>query len=229
MKLGDYVEIVTVVDDVAEAQAFYERFGFRQAGAGVVTDGSINIRLRDRAQASGYAGPAFSYAGGDPAAIEGLDGIERDGDSATLVDPNGLRIVVSERKSEVPMPAGDPLKRTPISHFGKFGEFSIPCRDRDAAIRFWEKLRFESIYAPTEPYPFAILSDGLIILGLHQTTDFSAPTITYFAGDMTDRIAQLKQEGLAVTEMPPEVDGRIVNATFSAPGGQPFFLFLGEI
>jgi predicted enzyme related to lactoylglutathione lyase len=229
MKLGDYVEIETVVDDVVEALAFYERHGFRQAGAGVVTDGSINLRLRDRARAGGHAGPALSYAGGDLTALEGLDGVERDGDSAILVDPNGLRIVVSERKSDVPMPAGDPLNRTPISHFGKFGEFSIPCRDRDAAIRFWEKLGFENIYAPTEPYPFAILNDGLIILGLHQTTDFSAPTITYFAGDMADRIARLKQAGLAVTDMPPEVDGRIVNATFNGPGGQPFFLFQGEI
>ncbi len=229
MKLGDYVEIVTAVDDVADALAFYERLGFRQAGAGVVTDGSINIRLRDRAHSGEPAEPLLSYAGGDLADVEGLDGVERVDDSASLTDPNGQRIVVSQRRSDVPMPVGDPLNRTPISSLGKFGEFSIPCRDRDAAIRFWEKLGFENLYAPGEPYPFAILSDGLIVLGLHQTTDFSAPTITYFAGDMADRIARLKQASLALIDMPPEVDGQIVNATFSGPGGQPFFLFQGEV
>ncbi|HEU4717518.1 MAG TPA: hypothetical protein VFU15_06785, partial [Bacteroidia bacterium] len=45
-------------------------------------------------------------------------------------------------------------------------------------------------------YPWAILSDGLAVLGLHQTTHFSHPTITFFAADMKEKIDQLKKDGL---------------------------------
>jgi hypothetical protein len=32
----------------------------------------------------------------------------------------------------------------------------------------------------TQPYPWAILSDGLMLIGLHQTKNFSYPAVTYF-------------------------------------------------
>jgi len=35
-----------------------------------------------------------------------------------------------------------------------------------------------------------------ITSGLHQTTIFSNPTITFFASDMKDKIEKLKKEGL---------------------------------
>ena len=48
----------------------------------------------------------------------------------------------------------------------------------------------------TAPYPWAILSDGLAVVGLHQTTNFAVPTITFFASDMKEKIEKLEAGGL---------------------------------
>jgi uncharacterized protein YndB with AHSA1/START domain/catechol 2,3-dioxygenase-like lactoylglutathione lyase family enzyme len=218
-KLGDYVEIRTYVDDLEAARAFYAALGFQPAGPDVYSDGAINVRLA----AGGGSAPELHYAGSDMEAL-GAAGIE-----AAFTDPSGLRVAVSAAPAPAPMPGGPPLARQPQSRCGKFGEFALPCADTLAAIAFWTRLGFEQMYFAEEPAPWAILDDGLILLGLHQTTDFDAPHITYFAADMADRIEALRADGLPMTPMPPEADGRVVNATLAGPGGARFFLFQGEI
>ena len=79
---------------------------------------------------------------------------------------------------------------------GMFGEFALPVINLDSSISFWEKLGYKSLSKKSSPYPWAILSDGLGIVGLHQTNNFSVPTITFFASDMKDKIANLKSKGL---------------------------------
>lgn len=79
---------------------------------------------------------------------------------------------------------------------GMFGEFAYPVKNLDNSISFWEKLGYKSLSKKASPYPWAILSDGLGIVGLHQTNNFSVPTITFFASDMKDKIGQLKNSGL---------------------------------
>jgi predicted lactoylglutathione lyase len=79
---------------------------------------------------------------------------------------------------------------------GMFGEFAMPVKDLDRSISFWEKLGFKALSKMTSHYPWAILSDGLAIVGLHQTENFTDPTITYFASDMKAKIEKLKQDGL---------------------------------
>lgn len=79
---------------------------------------------------------------------------------------------------------------------GMFGELAIPVNNLDSSILFWEKLGFKSLSKKSSPYPWAILSDGLAIVGLHQTINFDSPTITYFASDMKNKIDKLKQSGL---------------------------------
>ena len=230
MKPGNYVEIRTAVGDVAEALAFYQRLGFRALGDDVVSDGCINIHLLSGDEPS----PTLSYAGSDLAALAALGlGAEISGDVATLTTPDGLHIRFTSQASAVPMPTGTPTSRTPISRLGMFGEFSLPVADRDAAIAFWQKLGFEQFLVSDEPYPWGIFIDGLIVLGLHQTRDFGLPNITaqpyitYFTSDMAERIAQLEADGSIVVRFVTEGDKD--NAAFTAPGGQHFFLFSGEI
>ncbi len=195
MKSGDYVEIRTTVSDIAEAREFYQRLGFKAIGGDVVTDGSINIHLL----AGDAPSATLGYAGSDLAAIAALGlGAERDGDVVTLIDPDGLRLRFTSQASAVPMPDGTALQRTPISRLGKFAEFSMPVANRDAAIAFWQKLGFAQFHVFDEPYPWATSSDGLIDLGLHQTSDFDQPHITYFTADMEERIARLQADGLEV-------------------------------
>ena len=94
---------------------------------------------------------------------------------------------------------------------GIFGEFAFPVKNLDDSILFWEKLGYKSLSKRSSPYPWAILSDGLGIVGLHQTNNFSDPTITFFASDMKDKIEQLKNSG--VDNFTESGDGNIVLTT----------------
>ena len=81
---------------------------------------------------------------------------------------------------------------------GMWGEFAEPVKDLEASIGFWNKLGFVVLSKYQSPQPWAILSDGLAIIGLHQTTEFSEPTMTFFAADMKDKLAKLKENGLEI-------------------------------
>ncbi len=223
VNLGDYVEILTSVSNLAATEEFYETLGFQKIGDFVFTDGGINIHL----SSDNFPSPTLHYAGSDIESVK-LLAIPLDTTGA-FTDPNRLRVQLSAQPSGVSMPQGDPFRRSPISRCGTFGEFAIPCVDAKAAVAFWQRLGFKQLHLTDEPYPWAIMSDGLIILGLHQTTSFTTPTITYFAGNMADRIEQLQRDGIAMTPLEPPIDGRAVNAVFGSPDGQKFFLFEGQI
>ncbi len=79
---------------------------------------------------------------------------------------------------------------------GLFGELAHPVTDLEKSIEFWELLGFKAVSRFASPYPWAIISDGLSIVGLHQTNEFAYPAITYFAADMGQKIAALKKVGL---------------------------------
>ena len=79
---------------------------------------------------------------------------------------------------------------------GMFGELAFPVNNLENSTTFWEKLGFKSLSKKAAPYPWAILSDGLAIVGIHQTNHFTSPTITFFASDMKDKIEKLKSDGL---------------------------------
>jgi catechol 2,3-dioxygenase-like lactoylglutathione lyase family enzyme len=170
------------------------------------------------------------YAGSDMEALAAADiGVQQsDRGVGILKTPEGLHIMLSPFDSRVPMPEGTPTTRTPLSRCGTFGEYAIPTSDLQASRAFWERLGFQTLHSADEPEPFAILSDDLIVIGLHQTSDFSEPHITYFAPDMAERIQTFQTEGLPITPLPAE-DGSVVNATLEGPGGERFFLFQGSL
>ncbi len=103
---------------------------------------------------------------------------------------------------------------------GMFGEYAQPVADLGASVAFWKKLGFEVMSEFASPYPWAILSDGVCVIGLHQTDHFSKPALTYFAGDMADRVASLVAHGLV-----PISGQGAGNAVFTTPEGQLLFLY----
>jgi hypothetical protein len=68
-----------------------------------------------------------------------------------------------------------------------------------------------------------------MILGLHQTQDFAQPTITYFAGNMRERIATFQREGFAIHAVMGDTGETISNGALTTPDGQQLFLFEGEV
>ncbi len=103
---------------------------------------------------------------------------------------------------------------------GMFGEFAHPVADLTKALEFWEKLGFKAVSRFTHPYPWCIATDGLAVVGLHQTREFTKPTITFFASDMKNRIENLKVHGLK-----DFVDKSPSNCMLTTPEGQQLFLF----
>ena len=104
---------------------------------------------------------------------------------------------------------------------GMYGEFAHPVKDLNASLLYWEKLGFKALTKFESPYPWAILSDGLAVVGLHQTKNFTNPAITYFASDMKDKINKLKSEGLKDFEEKMGAG----NITLSTPENQRINLF----
>jgi [ribosomal protein S5]-alanine N-acetyltransferase len=79
---------------------------------------------------------------------------------------------------------------------GLFGELAHPVADLERSLAFWELLGFTAISRFSAPYPWAIISDGLSVVGLHEATHFAYPAITYFAADMDEKINALKAAGI---------------------------------
>lgn len=106
---------------------------------------------------------------------------------------------------------------------GMFGEIAHPVVDLKSSVEFWKTLGFKSMSEFSFPYPWAIMTDGLSIIGLHQSSHFNYPAITYFASDMTEKVANLKQNGITnFTENEPG------NNVLNTPEQQHIFLFTLE-
>ena len=143
--------------------------------------------------------------------------------SIILRDPNNFGIsIIKFDTSTLPKLSGNPNRKC-----GIFGEFSIPVNDLKESIEFWEKLGYSVQKQIDKPYPQVILSDGLFIVGLHQTDSFVTPAITYFSKDAPKRIQQLETEGLEIT-YPPEDSRPHQNGILKSPSGQLIFIFYGE-
>jgi hypothetical protein len=121
--------------------------------------------------------------------------------------PDGFNIMLSNNPGGFTQPTGITLltmkpgdfntpDQYPNKQLGAFGEFAQPVTDINASVAFWKKLGFKTNGMEKLPYPHTILSDGLMIIGLHQTNHFRFPAVTYFSMDSKKRIATLKENGL---------------------------------
>lgn len=236
MALGKLVQIGMGVRDLTASLAYYEALGFQLIGRSdepylwaQLSDGQHLLLLnQDGAQYRGlmyFTDNAETHvtelaaAGIEPA--QRRDAGDRLG-MAIFVDPDGHPIgLVNHDPAEMHRPGGEPFTR-----LGKFGEFATAVADRAAAAAFYEKLGFQPLHVAEEPYPWGIWSDGLIMLGLHQTPDFSGAVPTYFSTDSAQRITALQADGFRLTAMFDEPD---TGATLIGPDDEPLFIFHGDV
>ncbi|MCP4360540.1 MAG: VOC family protein [Chloroflexi bacterium] len=228
MKLGDAVQISIGVPNLSESAAFYKTVGFEKVAENdrpwpwkQYSDGQNLILLNQDGKR--YIGLNYFSAN----ASERVQQIEAKGvqflmkqeehgylHMATFSDEDGLMVsLINQDPSGIIQPAGEPL-----THCGKFGEFALGVADFQRAARFWQQFGFTQLYASSEPYPWGIFSDDMIVVGLHQTDEFQGPCMTYFAPDMSQRIEQLTATGL-----------HIQDGILKAPAGETLLLFEGEI
>lgn len=102
---------------------------------------------------------------------------------------------------------------------GRFLEISIPVDDILASIAFYEKLGFvQAAAGETWPHPYAVLTDGRLFIGLHQSS-LPAVTLTYVQPDLVHHAEKLRAQGLELVD--ERLGGESFNhASLMDPTGQ---------
>jgi catechol 2,3-dioxygenase-like lactoylglutathione lyase family enzyme len=220
-KLGDVSAITLTTPDLEQSLSFYQLLGFSEVGRNTfpfpwiqISDGSLLITLRK--DHSPLASLTY-YCKNQEQVINELEEMsivfEIKPGPADFVknyifkSPDGLVIRIVSYVPGFTQPTGPTAvnfaqedffnpEKYPNPSCGIFGEFAHPVKDLQTSVEFWGKLGFDCLSRYAMPYPWAIMSDGLSIVGLHQTNDFDYPVITYFAADQAQKIARLKEQGV---------------------------------
>ena len=81
---------------------------------------------------------------------------------------------------------------------GRFHEISITTRDIRASVEFYETLGFRHCRTgDTWPHPYGVLTDGRVILGLHQYR-FPSPSVTAVRPGIAAAIPEFERLGIAM-------------------------------
>jgi catechol 2,3-dioxygenase-like lactoylglutathione lyase family enzyme len=81
---------------------------------------------------------------------------------------------------------------------GRFLEWSIATPDIRASLSFYAKLGFsQAEVGEAWTHPYAVVSDGRIVLGLHQHPDFIS-SLTFVKSDLLKHLHGLEQLGLTL-------------------------------
>ena len=242
--LGEITAFTIATPDLEASLAFYQRLGYSELFRAdwpfpwiQVSDGVVLIMLRKDPKP--YIALTY-YVKKIDAVVKDLEkkGIQfrekpKPKDMVKrylMTSPDGLNITLVNIIDGFSQPKGPGMLQMPQEDYmkpekyvnkvcGLYSEFAHPVADLEKSLAFWELLGFTAISRFTSPYPWAIISDGLSIAGLHQSSHFSGPAITYFAADMADKIISLKQHGL--TNYHEDGPGIVV----TTPEKQQIFLY----
>jgi len=219
--LGEITAITITTPDLEQSFTFYKKLGFAEVFRAdwpfswiQISDGALLIMLRKDPEP--YI--ALTYYVKDIEKVvrnlekKGIKFVQKPKKSSVIkrymfTSPDGLNISLVNIVDGFHAPSGPGMLTMPQEDYfkpekyinkvcGLFGELAHPVIDLDKSIAYWELLGFKVISRFNAPYPWAIISDGLGIVGIHQTAHFDYPAITYFAADMRDKIMKLKEGGL---------------------------------
>lgn len=225
-KLGEVASIYVASTDLDSSIAFYKKIGFPKIASNVmpvpwalVSDGSLLIMMRK--DSTKYVGLTYYTKNIENTVAQleknGIVFIQKPKEEDLIKryffkSPDGLNIMLASNVGLFKQPTGvTMLNMNPIAlqsegtypnkECGAFGEFCHPVTDLNRSIEYWKKLGFEVKTQTSQPYPWAILSDGLMLIGLHQTKNFSYPAVTYFGLNTEKRVQELKEKGVTgITE-----------------------------
>ncbi len=242
MKLGVSAQFVIGSTVFSETKNFMERLGFVKVKEGTTSiDEKYAIYSDGRAQILLNESEEFDYSGiiyFTPDIVDVVEKLEaagihvtiqedkRNNVSAFFITKDGIPVNIVQGNG---IASSDPFGETAVP-YGYFGEYSIHVGDLDDSIGYWKKLGFD-VLLRDDKWEFAILSDGLLILGLHAHEMGVKTALTYFHPDMAKVIRKLKTQGFSFEEETTyELNGKkAIDAALKAPGGQVFFLFTGDV
>jgi catechol 2,3-dioxygenase-like lactoylglutathione lyase family enzyme len=230
--LGRFHEISIATADIRESVDFYESLGFTQAPTtdawshpyGVLTDGRVFIGLHQRRAPT----PVLSFV--LPGVANYLSVFENHGVALTVcktgddvfneigfLDPFGQSVAVLEARTYSPVAR----EAHEVSLCGYFSEISMPARNFETARVFWEPLGFVATEEVEEPYVHLSFTSDHLDIAFHRPRTFDVPLLVFRDSEMPARIAQLRDQGIRVSdslELPRGVDPS-ANALLESPDG----------
>jgi catechol 2,3-dioxygenase-like lactoylglutathione lyase family enzyme len=103
---------------------------------------------------------------------------------------------------------------------GRFLEISVHAPDVLASLEFYEQLGFsQASTGEAWSYPYAVVTDGRLGIGLHQRELQQSPLLSFVLPDLYAQLDAL--EGLGIEILGRRLGSDVFNeATFATPGGQ---------
>ena len=145
---------------------------------------------------------------------------------ATFSEPNGTKIILTNHPifKNLPLPSSSSIK------IGQIAELTLTTQQMDDSLNYWKTMGFSCVfYRSWEDEAFgsrAILSDGLISIGIHETNQFEGMKLTYLDKEMPQRIIEVKKLGIPTQfEMIPIKKKVFAAAGIQAPNGMDLYLF----
>jgi predicted lactoylglutathione lyase len=101
---------------------------------------------------------------------------------------------------------------------GRFLEISVHAPDIRASLEFYESLGFvQAAVGETWPYPYAVVTDGRLFLGLHGAV-VRSPAISFVLHDLAHGIERLRTRGIEFDQ--ERIGNDVFNqAAFTDPAG----------
>ncbi len=103
---------------------------------------------------------------------------------------------------------------------GRFLEVSVHAPDVLASLEFYERLGFsQTTTGEAWPYPYAVVTDGRLGIGLHERELTQSPLLAFVLPDLYGHLEALEDRGLRIVSR--RLGGDVFNeATIAIPGGQ---------
>lgn len=235
--LGAPTRLVLSCKDVISSLTWWTRLGFLPAGAPgrpdsaiTLTDGQMVITLTKESLPT----PIVMFS--SPNIKQLKDSLDALGISTTydvqgptysevrLVSPNGIHIAVRPQAAEPFLPVSGDSNRL----CGKLTELSIGTGFLKRERTFWETLEYTVKRDGREPYPYALMTDGIITIGLHENRDIPTLSMTYFASNMAERLKNIQAAGIEMSDAELTENAKQGSAVLTSPDGQRVMLFQGE-
>jgi catechol 2,3-dioxygenase-like lactoylglutathione lyase family enzyme len=231
MKLGKFAELSIGATDLSRTLTFFERLGFEKLDLNwepwpwaVITDGVLTANL---VQFSGPSAPILSYVSGDMR--DRVEQLKSFGLNVTPVQDRHLPEVVGAFETpcgiglsfveyqarRIPKPRG-----VSVSKCGVFGELAFPSPDVNRSLAFWQRLGFDRLRGSRLPYPWGVVTDDLVTLGLYQSEEFPVPALIYYSEDTTSRLEHLVSEGFGFSRILPSPDLGTARFAIEVPDGE---------
>lgn len=236
--IGMPTRLVLSTNDVLQSLAWWSRLGFtpitrvgdKADSCITLTDGQIILSLVEISQPT----PVLMFR--TPKMLGLRDTLEYLGISVN-VDVKGPTVgeirfrspanVFLAIRSEADEPLLPPVGKENVV-CGRLTELSIGTSFAiDRERKFWEVLGWQLKRGGSKPYNYALMSDGVVTIGIHEERDIPSLSLTYFATDMEDRIHRLRKSGIIILEEIPSEEGRVANCIVQSPEGMRIQLFEG--